>query len=256
MISYRAWHHWFHGDGHVLGRVIRVGVHPFTVIGVEPEGYTGLVIDAVSDITIPLFAPGTNDPRTPYQLQYSVFARLRPGVSLAQATAAVRSLWPHILEASLPSDYSGDARARFSARKIKLESAATGTSFLRNRFSYSLKILMAIAGAVLLIACLNIANLSLAKAAAKRQQSAVQAALGAGSWELLRPALVESLMLACGGAFLGMMLAFWASRALLRIAWTGYVETSLNASPDLRVLGFTAVVTLLTGVLFGVAPAL
>jgi len=114
---------------------------------------------------------------------------------LPQAWAALQSLWPYILDASLPPGYSGESRTRFYAREVKLASAAIGVSYLRNRFSYPLQILMGIVGVVLFIACLNIANLSLAKAAAHRHQ----------------PALVESLLLSCSGALLGLLLAYWAT---------------------------------------------
>ena len=115
---------------------------------------------------------------------------------------------------------------------------------------------MAIVGAVLLIACLNIANLALARAESQRHQSGIQAALGATGWDLIRPALFESLILSVSAAALGLTLAYWVSHLLINIAWTGYFATAIDPSPDLRVLGFTAAVALFTGLLFGIAPAL
>jgi len=256
VISYRVWRNWFHGSSQVIGQTIRVGSYPYAVIGVEPEGFSDLSPDGKSDVTVPFFAPGTNDPKDGRVLRYQVFARLKPGIGLPQAQAALQSLWPHILDASLPPGYSGESRTRFYARKIKLASAATGVSYLRNRFSYPLRILMGIVGVVLFIACLNIANLSLAKAAAQRHQSGVQAALGATTWDLLRPALVESLLLSCSGALLGLALAYWASHLLLSMAYTGFFTSAMDPSPDLKVLAFTAAVAVLTGVLFGIVPAL
>jgi predicted permease len=256
VISYRVWRHWFHGSSTIIGQPIRVGPYPYTVIGVEPEGFSDLSPDGQSDVTVPFFAPGTGVRKDPRVLNVEIFARLKPGVGLPEARAALQSLWPHILDASLPAGYAGESKTRFFARKIKLASAATGVSFLRNRFSYPLQILMGIVGVVLFIACLNIANLSLAKAAAHRHQSGVQAALGATTWDLVRPALVESLLLSCTGAVLGLMLAFWASHFLLSMAWTGFFTTAIDPSPDLKVLAFTAIVAMLTGVLFGIVPAL
>jgi len=256
VISYRVWRNWFHGSSQVIGQAIRVGNHPYTVIGVEPEGFSDLNPEGRSDVTVPFFAPGSGVRKDPRVLNIEIFARLKPGISLPQARAALQSLWPHILDASLPPGYSGEKRTRFYARKIKLAPAATGVSYLRMRFSFPLQILMGIVGVVLFIACLNIANLSLAKAAAHRHQSGVQAALGATTWDLLRPALVESLLLSCSGALLGLALAYWPSHLLLSMAYTGFFTSAMDPSPDLKVLAFTAAVAVLTGVLFGIVPAL
>src|SRR5581483_4262753 len=181
----------------------------------------------------------------------------KPGVTVQQARASIAVLWPRILEATPPPEYQGQSEklARFYARRITMEPAATGISFLRQRFSYSLQVLLALVGAVLLIACLNLANLTLARAAAHRHESGIRAALGASAWELIRPALVENLLLSCAGAVLGLALAYWASHALLRVAWTGLVITPLNPSLDWRVLAFTAAVTVLSGILFALPPA-
>ncbi|MGA8026301.1 MAG: ABC transporter permease [Bryobacteraceae bacterium] len=255
VISYRAWRGWYHGSANVIGEFIRVDGRPFTVIGVEPEGFSGLIIDGSTDVTVPLFAPGSSGERRPQILRFDLFGRLKDNVTFSQARTNFQVLWPHIQEATKPPGYDGERAARFFARKIKLESAANGLSFLRKRFSYALQVLLTLVGAVLSIACLNLANLSLAKSAARRHQSAVEAALGANFWDLARPPLIESLVLSSTGALLGLLLAYWLSRALLHIAWTGYVETPLSTSPDLRVLAFTAAVAVGTGVVLGILPA-
>jgi hypothetical protein len=136
VISYRVWQNWFHASSQVIGKSLWVGNHAYTVIGVAPEGFTDLSPDGRSDVTVPFFAPGTDDAKNPRWLNYQVFARLKPGEGLSQARAALLTLWPHILEATLPPGYEGEAKSRFFARKVKLESAATGLSWLRNRFSY------------------------------------------------------------------------------------------------------------------------
>lgn len=261
VISYRAWRNWYHADANIIGKIIRIGDnHPFTVIGVEPEGYSGLIIDGSSDVTIPILSTlpvGSVDLHDPKLLWLTLFGRLKPGITLQQARASLKLLWPRILDATPPPDYQGQSekRARFFGRRITLEPAATGISYLRKRFSYSLQVLLALVGAVLLIACLNLANLTLARAAAHSHESGVRSALGASTWELIRPALIENLLLSCTGALLGLALAYWASHALLRIAWTGLVNTPLNPSLDLRVLAFTAAVTVLSGILFALPPA-
>ncbi|MBV9157570.1 MAG: ABC transporter permease [Acidobacteriaceae bacterium] len=260
VISYRAWRGWYHGDAKIIGKIIRIGDHhPFTIIGVEPEGFSGLIIDGSSDVTIPILSTpqrGGTDVRNPRILWLTLYARLKPGITVQQARAGLTLLWPHILEATPPPGYEGEKLARFYARRIALSPAANGVSFLRKRFSYSLEVLLGLVAAVLLIACLNLANLTLARAAAQRHETGVRSALGASAWKLIWPALVENLLLSGVGALLGLVLAYWASHVLLRIAWSGLVTTRLNPSLDLRVLAFTAAVTLVSGILFAAPPAL
>ncbi|MDQ2775874.1 MAG: ABC transporter permease [Acidobacteriota bacterium] len=258
VISYRGWRGWYHGASNILGKTIRVENQPFTIIGVEPEGYSGLIIDGTSDVTVPLFAPGLNlteGSRDPRRLWLRLYARLRPGFTIKQTRTMLETVWPHVLEATRPPGYEGARRTRFFARRITVESAATGVSYLRKRFSYSLRVLLALVGAVLLIACLNLANLSLARAAGRQHESGIRSALGASTWDLVRQPLAESLLLSFTGALLGLVFAYWTSQALLHVAWTGLVITPLSTSPDLKVLAFTAAVAAATGPLFALARA-
>lgn len=257
VISYRAWRVWYHGNARVRGQTIWIENRLFTVIGVEPEGYSGLIIDGSTDVTIPLFATkreGPRNPRDPRTLWLQVYGRMQSGVTFPQARASLQTLWPHVLEATRPPGYEGERRTRFFARRIRLNSAARGTSFLRQRFSPSLRVLLGLVGLVLLMACLNLANLALARAAARQQESGVRAALGADMWDLLRLPLIESFLLSCSSTLLGILIAYQLSRVLLRIAWTGLVQTPLSTSPDGRVLAFTAATVVLAGLLFAVAP--
>ncbi len=258
VISYRAWRNWYHADANIIGKMVRIGDHhPFTVVGVEPEGYSGLIIDGSADVTTPIFSVpqiGGANLRDPRLLWLRLYGRLKPGVKLPQARQSIGLLWPRILQATPPPGYAGEKRARFFARRIALEPAATGVSFLRKRFSYALRILMGLVGAVLLIACLNLANLTLARATARTHESGVRRALGANVWDLMRQPLIESFLLSFAGALLGLALAFWASPALLHIAWTGLVATPLTTAPDARVLAFTAAATIISGLLFAAAP--
>jgi len=255
VISYRLWRGKYHGDSDVIGKTLRLGVHPFTVIGVEPEGYSGLIIDGASDVTIPLFAPGTYSVRDPKMLWLEVRGRLRPGVTLSQARASLETLWPSIQKLSAPPAYDGARSARFFARKLKVEPAGQGVSFLRARFSHPLEILLGLVASLLLIACLNLANLSIAKMASQQQEWSIKLALGAGVWALLRPILLESVLVSMAGAILGLASAYWTGPLLLHIAWTGLIATPLSAAPDPRVLLFTAGVAIGTGLLFAAVPA-
>lgn len=257
VISYRAWRSWFHSDPHIIGSVLHIEKEPFTVIGVEPEGYSGIIIDGSADVTVPVFSPGQigrQDLRGPRLLWLTAYGRMSPGATLAQTRAQIEAAWPHIQKATMPPGYEGARKARFFARKIVVESAAQGISFLRKRFSYPLRVLLALVGSVLLIACLNLANLTLARDAARQHETGVRAALGAGIWELASQPLFESLLLSFTGAVAGIGLAYWMGGVLLRLAWTGLFPTSLSTAPDLRVLAFTTSTALVTGLLFALAP--
>ncbi|HEX4230512.1 MAG TPA: ABC transporter permease [Bryobacteraceae bacterium] len=255
VISYRAWREWYRGESNIIGKLIRVGKQPFTVIGVEPEDYSGLIIDGSADITVPIYAPGQITLRDPGILWLRLYGRLKPGLTIEQARASFQVLWLHILEATEPPGLSAARQGRFFARRIAISSAATGVSQLRKQFSYPLRVLLGLVGAVLLIACLNLASLTLARAASHQHESGVRAALGASAWDLVRRPLTESLVISFTGAFLGLAVAYWTSRALLAIAWTGLIESSLRPTLDARVLAFTAIVAAVTGVLFAIAPA-
>ena len=256
VIKYRVWRSWFQGGPNVIGKTIRLGVHPFTVIGVEPEGFNGLAVEGYSEVTVPIFAPNSGGKRDAKLLWLDAWGRLRPGITLEQARASLQTIWPEILKETVPPDYSGAKSTRYFARRLKIEAGSHGvSSSLRRTFSHPLGILLALVGSLLLIACLNLANLSIAKMAAQRHDWSIKLALGAGPWQLVRPILIESFLLAAAGAALGLAIAYWTGPLLLHMAWTGFVPIALNASPDPRVLAFTAGVTVLTAFLFTIVPA-
>ncbi len=255
VIGYRCWQERYSGDPAALGKTIRIEDRPLTIIGVTPKNFVGLVIDWDAQVTVPIGYSGSEAFRQRKNLGFDAMGRLRPGVTLDQARAQLKTLWPNVLAASAPDEYHGAQRERFLARQIQLEPAATGTSYLRQRVSYPLFILMGLVGLVLLIACVNLANLMLARAASRRQEFGIRLALGAGAWRLIRQLLTESVLLSVTGALLGLAVAFWASRVLMTIATNGTYAPALNTTPDLRVLAFTAAVAVLTGVFFGLSPA-
>jgi hypothetical protein len=151
-----------------LGKTIRLGDNPLSIIGVEPEGYSGLIIDGSTDITVPLFAPGTYSSRDPKQLWIKIYGRLKSGITLRQARAGIKLLWPSIQKLTMPPGYEGERSKRFFAHGIVLESANNGFSYMRQRFSRPLAVLLVMVGSLLLIACLNLANLSIAKMASRQ----------------------------------------------------------------------------------------
>lgn len=257
VISYGCWQHRFAGDPHVLGKTIHVDGTPLTIVGVSPQGFTGLDIDTEPEATIPIGYKGEQmDYRVLHDfIMYGAFARLKPGVSISQARAKLQVLWPGILKSTVPRSFGGAQRAKFFALRPDVQAAAYGNSYLRKELEKPLQVLMALVGAVLLIACVNLANLLLARAGSRRHEFGVRAVLGAGRWPLMRMLLVDALLLSCTGAALGLSISDWTARYLLRIFWTGYVPLAIDASPDVHVLLFTAGLAIFTGMLFGIVPA-
>ncbi len=256
VITYRCWASRYGADRAIVGKTIRIDGRPFTIIGVTPKAFNGLIIDGSSEVTVPIAAPGAPVYRGRDMLWLHLVGRLKPGITLEQARAQLTALWPHVQEATLPDNYNAARRTRFFTRRIDVQSSATGISYLRPRFSRPLTLLMGLVALVLLIACVNLANLMLARAAGRQQEIGIRVALGAGRWHLTRQLLIESLILSVTGAALGLVLAVAASRLLANMLWTGYVPLALEPTLDVRVLVFTAGVAILTGILFGLAPAL
>jgi predicted permease len=256
VISYDCWQRRYQGDPAVVGKPIQVEDRVLTVIGVTPKSFSGLTIDTVSDVTVPIgFSSATaGEFRDRSALSAWVFGRLKPGISIEQAAAQLVAIWPATLEASLPEGLARIRRDAFLSQRIVAESASTGSSFLRKKYKYALLVLMAIVALVLLIACANLANLMLALAAQRRHELGIRYALGSGTWRIVREMLTEGLILSGAGAGLGVLIAVWASRLLLH-TMTGTVATSLDVAPDLRVLSFAVFTSFLTGLLFSAVPA-
>jgi predicted permease len=186
-----------------------------------------------------------------------ITGRLKDGVTAAQARAQLQSFWPEVLRATASTDTPGLRRQLFFSMGLDVAPAATGiNAALRSRFTRPLYLLMGIVGLILLAACVNLANLMLARAAASSHEMSVRVALGASRWALARQVLSESLALSASGALLGLAFAYWGSHLLVSLMTEGYLSpVLLDLRPDWRVLALTAGVAILTGILFGLAPA-
>ncbi|HTB11427.1 MAG TPA: ABC transporter permease [Bryobacteraceae bacterium] len=259
MISYAYWSRRFALAPSAIGRTLSIYGTPFTIIGVTPPEFFGAEVGLAPDIFVPLTM---QDTVAPDHNRWAAFARLKPGIAAQQAAAELDTLYrraqpPDKFDAS---NFTGDGRKfhDVSTRTphIILIPAAAGLSKLRQQFSQSLFILMAAVGVVLLIACANIANLLLARAAARRPELAMRLALGARPSRLLLQLLTESLVLAAAGAVLGILLARWATKLLVVFLSVGPSPIALDLRPDIRVLSFTTAVSIIAGLLFGLAPAL
>ena len=251
VISYSFWQRQFGGDTAVLGRKVVIERRPFDVIGVTPAGFFGMEMDRHFDVAVPvclLGGAGWLERRDLWWL--AVMGRLKPGWSLAQASAQLQSISPGIFRATLPTGYDRDV-SDYLKLSLGAFPAGTGFSSLRQQYGEPLWLLLAIAALVLLIACANLANLMLARAGARERELAVRLALGASRGRVIRQLLAESLLIACAGAVAGIFLARNLSRFL-----ASFLAAEVDLSMDWRVFAFTAVVAILTCILFGLAPAL
>lgn len=266
VLSYGYWKTRFGGDRGILGKRIVVNGFPLTIIGVSRAGFDGVQPGFAPQIRIPIIM-SDDLPRTTFRRLNErrfrwtvVFGRLRPGMTLKSAQAGLQPLFHQILETEVRQQAFAKAslfvKREFLRMWMEVLPGATGRSDLRERFSKPLLALMAIVALVLLIACSNLANLLIARASARQKEIAVRLALGAGRARLVRQLLAESLVLSGAGGLLGVALAILIDRALIGFLPTGRTPLSLSSTPDWTVLGFTSLVSLLAGVLFGLVPAL
>jgi predicted permease len=266
VISDRYWRNRFGADPSLIGGAITVNQVPFTVVGITPPEFWGISVGSSPDIWVPLHAldrlkPDNKRWTEPFSSTWMlIVGRLRPGISREQAQAELDVIHRQFLaEQRSTSQLSGLENVQRFAREshLLLRPAATGMgSGLRDRYAFPLKLLMCVSGIVLLVACANLANMLLAGASHRRREIAVRLALGASRGRLVQQLVTESMVLALAGGLLAMPLSWWGSLALVSMISTGDSKTPLAVDPDGRVFAFTAALSVLTGILFGLAPAL
>jgi predicted permease len=269
VIGYGYWERRFGRDPAIVGRTITVNSIPFTVVGVSPPEFYGIQPGLAVEVWLPLHSQPQVEPRwspwappgatPPVGALFAarddwwvlIMGRLKPGVSEKEAKAGVDV----VFQQSIAADVSSTVKAE-SIPHVGMESGSQGLAYLRTQFSKPLFILMGVVGLVLLISCANIANLLLVRGTARQKEIAMRLAVGAGRGRLIRQLLTESALLAGLGGVVGSMLAFWGTHLLVAFMASGRQPISLSVTPDVRVLGFTAVVSVLTGILCGLSPAL
>ncbi|MGH9849338.1 MAG: ABC transporter permease, partial [Blastocatellia bacterium] len=256
VISYEYWQRRFGSDPDVVGRQVTVNRTSLTIVGVAPPGFFGFEVGAKPELWWPIKV--VNDPNLSREGSHwiRVIGRLRPGVSMAQAQAEMETIFQQQINevAARSTNWSPTQRRNHFDRHISLEAGGAGYTRLRQQFRQPLFILMATVGLVLLIACVNVANLLLARAATRRKEIAVRLALGAGRFRLLRQLLTESVLLSVLGGAAGLLFARACLRALVTYL-PQQAQTGLDVTPDARVFAFTLIVSVLTGALFGLVPA-
>ena len=267
MLSYSLWQKRFSSDQSIIGRQIVINGYTFSVVGVSQAGFDGVELGYKSKLFIPMMMQAQMTPLSDRLEARSLswvtaFGRLKPGVDIAQAKASLQPLMHNILEVEVqeptPQHYSDYDRAQFLKNSVDLLPGSQGWSSLREHLQTPLWVLAALSGAVLLLACANLANLLLARATTREREMAIRLAIGAGRRRIIRLLLVESLLLSVIGTAVGLGLAFLADRVLLAAYFPADSagDFPISSVPDVRVLVFALGTMLLTALVFGLAPAI
>jgi predicted permease len=262
VISHRYWQQALAADPSVIGRTLTINGAPFTIVGVMPEKFYGVDLnEQTPDMWLPLTMQHEVMQQASLLKPGGLFwlhfmGRRNPGISLEQAQSWVTSQLQQFMTERVGAQLTDTRRKNISHMFVPLLPGETGLSHLRSAYQAPLAALMGIVGIVLLIACANLANFLLAKAASREREFSTRLALGSSRSRLLRQVLTETLLLAFIGGVLGLLFAFWGTRLLIRFLVGNSAHTALTATPDMHVLAFTSGICILAGLCFGIAPAL
>ncbi len=252
VVSWSFWQSRFNLNASIIGKRLMVDDRPITVIGVAPREFSGVVVGLQPALWLPVASHPAPD-----RLAFGLMARLKPGVSIAQARADMRVLDRFRIE-ELSKRSTNPAVRQV---KIDVASASSGFTVLSDLWATPLIVLMTVVALILLITCINVATMLLARSATRQREMAVRVSLGAGRFRLVRQVFMESLAIASAASLLGVWLAYVGASALVRILLSGRLRPGLptqlivDIHPDLRVLAFTAGAAVLSALLFGMAPA-
>lgn len=261
VISHGFWQSEFGGARDVIGRKLNLSDHQLEIVGVTPPDFFGLEVGKSFDVAVPICADpiflGASqrlDSGTSWWLM--PLGRLKPGWTIEQASSQLTSISSSLFQQTLPRNYPPPSVNDYLNSRLEAAAGSSGYSILRQNYEKPLWVLLVIAALVLLITCVNLANLLLARASTREREIAIRRAVGASRLRILRQLFVEALLLAAIGTVIGAFLAQHLSRLLVASIGTTNDMVFLDVSPDLRVLAFTAGIAALTCILFGLAPAL
>jgi predicted permease len=263
VLSHHVWQGTYGGDPSIVGATLVIEGHPFTVVGVAAPGFFGETLRGdPPDLWIPvqqepLLNGDTSILRQPVSAWLRVIGRLRPGATTdgvgPRLTGILHQWMQH--DSGYPANWMPDVVQGLPRQVIAVVPAGAGVGIMKEQYGRSLQILLGVCGLVLLIACANVANLLLARAVAQRGQTAVRLALGASRRKIVTQALVESILLAVAGGIVGLLVATGTARLLLALAFAGAAFVPIDTRPAPMVLAFAFALALVTGILFGAAPA-
>ena len=259
VLSYGFWRSHYGAAGSAIGSTISLDGHPFEVIGVAPAGFYGMTVGSKFDIAVPICAAdvfdGSQSRLDRYRWWLHAAGRTRTEIGMARLKSYLAALSPAIYESTVPRGMDRTTQDIYRKRMLMPSPLATGLSDLRKDYQEPLRVLLAVVGLVLIIACANIASLQMARAAARSKEMAMRQALGASRLRLMRQLITECVLLSFTGAALGLLFARWGDTLLLKYLSGVHRQVVLDFALDARVLIFTAGIATITGLLFGVAPA-
>ena len=264
VLSNGYWRARFAADPAIVGQPITIDGLPFTVIGIAPADFSGLFPGSTRDLWLPLHSldllkPNPKRWTEPFTSWVTIVGRLAPGVSIERAQSELDALHRGLLAEQIAAAEHPSQFERRAARESHLLLRPAGSGIISNlllTYERPLKLLLVVAGIVLLVSCANVANLVLARASHRRREIALRMALGSGRARVVRQILTESLLLAAAAGAAGLAVAWWSGAALVHMISTGDSPIPLDIRPDWRVFAFSAGVSLASGILFGLAPAL
>jgi predicted permease len=265
VLSYAYWQARFAGDPKIVGQTVRINAYPLTVVGVAQNGFTGMEPGLPAQVFIPIamaqtIRPGFTDMFNRRLRWVNVYGRLKPGITIERARAGMQPLFHSVINRevlqpafrkSTPYD-----REQFLRMSIDTAPGSQGVAFLKRQYENPLWVLMGVTGTVLLITCANLASLLAARAASRRKEMAIRLAMGAGRLRIVGQLLTESLMLSLAGGIAGTALSVFLLKALLAFLPSRVNGYSIATMPDFRILAFAFALSLVTGIAFGLVPAL
>jgi predicted permease len=257
VLSHTAWRRHFGAEPSAIGRTIRIANLTYSVVGVTPEGFFGVAPGLEPELFVPIAG---RHPASRFASQTSswlhLMGRLKDGISVEQANAALQASWPAIVETTTDPQLPPRVRTLFLGRRTALEPGRTGFSRVRNQFGEPLQLLMALVGLLLLIACASVANLLLARGVARRKEIAIRLSIGASRARVFRQLVTEALVLTFTGAAIGLLLAHWSASAIVASLTTTASRLALDTSPGWRTMAFAIVLAIAVSIVSALLPSL
>ncbi len=263
VMSFHTWQSTYGADASVVGSTFIIEGHPFTIVGVSPPGFFGETLRSdPPSLFIPMQQERIIDGQrnlldSPYSAWLRVIGRAKPGASINGMAPRITTMlrqWM-VTDAGYPANWLSEVQRLLPKQTVEVIPAGAGVAVMKEEYGRSLQILLAVCGLVLLIACANVANLLLARAVSRRNQTAVRLAVGAARKDIIAQALTESVLLAMFGGIAGLIVAVGAAKLLLSLAFTSAKFLPISVMPNLMVLGIAFLIALVTGIVFGAAPA-